>query len=59
MNVILVGILGLRKVSENKKGVAIVTQPLSGKGSKVKNGTNICRYIASSSDDTLVLIRSK
>ena len=31
MNIILVGIWGLRRVSENKKGVAIVTQPLSGK----------------------------
>ena len=29
MNVIALGILGLRKVFNNKRGIAIVTQPLS------------------------------
>ena len=38
MNVILLGILGLRKIFANNKGVAIVTQPLSSiMNEKLKN----------------------
>ena len=38
MNVILIGILGLRKIFANKKGVAVVTQPLTAiMNQKLKN----------------------